>query len=156
MSVMRRVNYLPYHKVHLWCTVINMRLDECFQNWTSLLLSLFHPSLHPFFRANNRKTTFLKCNPPVDVLETFPLPSPRPPLLLHLLLLLLSSGKSAYCIIMWDDLKMFGSHKVIRKFHELVRLRLKRWCTTSTYIDCPSRSPSLSRPLSSSSSKSCF
>lgn len=83
MSVMRCVNYLPYHKVHLWHTAINMHQYECFQNWTSPLfyspplpLSPFHPPFFFSLRANNTKTTFLKCNPPVDVLETFPIPSP--------------------------------------------------------------------------------
>lgn len=116
MSAMRCVNYLPYHKVHLWRRVINMHRYECFQNWTSPLpyFSL-PPSLFSFFlllRANNIKTTFFKCNPPVDVLETFSIPSP---LLLCLCLsssLLLNLLIALQCGTIW---KMFWSHKVIRK-----------------------------------------
>lgn len=77
--------------------------------FSSLPLSPFCPPYFFLLRANNTKTTFLKCNPPVDVLETFPIPSPLLSVLaalsLSLSISLLSSGKSAYCIIMWDDLK---------------------------------------------------
>lgn len=138
MSVMCCVNYLPYHKVHLWRTAINMHQYECFQNWTSPLSfsppTPFLPSTLPLFffllGANKTiKTTSLKCNPPVDVLKTFPIPS----LLVSLFLAALSPTVSLssslpvnLLIVLWCGMicKMFSSHKVIRKFHELVQLYL--------------------------------